>query len=88
MAWEPVITFCQKVLGMDRVLYAMDYPYQYEAGEVRTSDKLPLTAADKKLFFQQNAETAFSLYEGRLPFLDPVSQRARRDRSWFNHSQP
>jgi 2,3-dihydroxybenzoate decarboxylase len=39
----------------------MDYPYQYEAGEVRTSDKLPLTAADKKRFFQQNAETAFSL---------------------------
>ncbi|MGH8759813.1 MAG: amidohydrolase family protein, partial [Burkholderiales bacterium] len=61
MAWEPAITFCQKVLGMDRVLYAMDYPYQYEADEVRTSDNLPLTPADKKRFFQLNAESVFGL---------------------------
>ena len=29
MAWAPVIRFCQQVMGMDRVMYAMDYPYQY-----------------------------------------------------------
>ena len=46
---------------MDRVLYAMDYPYQYEAEEVQTSDKLPLSSADKKRFFQQNAEAVFGL---------------------------
>jgi 2,3-dihydroxybenzoate decarboxylase len=61
MAWEPAISYCQKVLGMERVLYAMDYPYQYEADEVRTSDKLPLSAEDKKRFFQGNAETVFRL---------------------------
>lgn len=61
MAWEPAISFCQKVLGVDRVLYAMDYPYQYEADEVRTSDELPLSAADKKKFFQGNAEAVFGL---------------------------
>jgi len=61
MAWEPAITYCQKVLGMDRVLYAMDYPYQYEADEVRSSDSLPLSAEDKKRFFQGNAEAVFRL---------------------------
>jgi len=61
MAWEPAITFCQKVLGMDRVLYAMDYPYQYEADEVRTSDDLPLSPEDKRRFFQGNAERVFGL---------------------------
>jgi 2,3-dihydroxybenzoate decarboxylase len=29
MAWAPAIMFCRQVLGPDRVLYAMDYPYEY-----------------------------------------------------------
>ena len=54
----------ESVATLDRnthVLYAMDYPYQYEPDEVRTSDNLPLTTADKKRFFQQNAESVFGL---------------------------
>ncbi len=61
MADEAAILYCQKVLGMDRVLYAMDYPYQFVADEVRTSDALPISAADKKKFFQTNAEKVFAL---------------------------
>jgi 5-carboxyvanillate decarboxylase len=61
MACEPTILYCQKVLGMDRVLYAMDYPYQFVSDEVVTSDNLPLAPADKKKFFQTNAEKVFSL---------------------------
>lgn len=61
MAWEPAILFCQSVLGMDRVLYAMDYPYQFHADEVTVSDNLPLSNSDKKKFFQLNAEKVFSL---------------------------
>jgi 5-carboxyvanillate decarboxylase len=61
MAWEPAIMFCRKVLGADRVMYAMDYPYQVVAGEVVASDNLPLSDAEKKQFFQTNAERVFSL---------------------------
>jgi 5-carboxyvanillate decarboxylase len=61
MAWEPSIMFCRKVLGNDRVMYAMDYPYQYVAEEVLASDALPMNAAEKKQFFQTNAEKVFSL---------------------------
>jgi 2,3-dihydroxybenzoate decarboxylase len=61
MAWEPAISFCQSVLGMDRVLYAMDYPYQFVLDEVTASDNLSLGAADKKKFFQLNAERVFAL---------------------------
>lgn len=61
MAWEPAILFCQSVLGMDRVLYAMDYPYQFVIDEVTASDNLPLSDGDKKKFFQLNAESVFSL---------------------------
>ncbi|HKE87107.1 MAG TPA: amidohydrolase family protein [Vicinamibacterales bacterium] len=61
MAWAPVITFIQSVLGVDRVLYAMDYPYQFEISEVIASDETPMTAEDRKKFFQTNAERVFAL---------------------------
>jgi 5-carboxyvanillate decarboxylase len=49
------------VLGAERVMYAMDYPYQVVAAEVVASDNLPLSDAEKKQFFQTNAERVFSL---------------------------
>ncbi len=61
MAWEPPILYCQKVLGVDRVLYAMDYPYQFVPAEVRVTDDLPISAADKKKLYQSNAEEVFKL---------------------------
>lgn len=61
MAWEPVIMFARSVLGDDRVLYAMDYPYQYVPAEVEVSDKLPLDAAALKAFYQTNAQAVFGL---------------------------
>jgi 2,3-dihydroxybenzoate decarboxylase len=61
MAWEPAILFTQKVIGMERVLYAMDYPYQFVPEEVKVHDNLPLADADKKKLFQTNAEKAFGL---------------------------
>lgn len=61
MAWVPAIMFCREVLGPDRVLYAMDYPYQYEVSEVSTQDGLPIDDAARKAFFQTNAELVFGL---------------------------
>lgn len=61
MAWAPAIMFTRSVLGADRVLYAMDYPYQYVAEEVTAHDELPVSPADKKALFQTNAERVFRL---------------------------
>ena len=61
MAWEPAIMFTRSVVGADRVLYAMDYPYQYVPEEVTAMEDMPLTDADKKAFFQTNAESVFKL---------------------------
>ena len=61
MAWEPSIRFAQDALGKDHVLYAMDYPYQADASEVIAMDNMTLSAADKKAFFQTNAERLFGL---------------------------
>jgi 5-carboxyvanillate decarboxylase len=61
MAWEPVILYARSVLGADRVLYAMDYPYQYVPEEVAVTDNLPISDAEKKAFYQTNAEEVFAL---------------------------
>jgi 2,3-dihydroxybenzoate decarboxylase len=59
--WAPAILLSQSVLGMDRVLYAMDYPYEFQIEEVTMTDNLPLSDADKTKLFQTNAESVFSL---------------------------
>jgi 2,3-dihydroxybenzoate decarboxylase len=61
MAWEPPILYAQSVLGMDRVLYAMDYPYQFVPEEVGVTDNLPISDADKTKLYQSNAEKVFNL---------------------------
>jgi 5-carboxyvanillate decarboxylase len=61
LPWAPAVTMAQSVLGMDRVLYAMDYPYEFVAEEVTMTDNFPIGAADKKKLFQTNAEKVFSL---------------------------
>lgn len=61
MPWEPSISLVQKLMGHDRVMYAMDYPYQYLMEEVTAMDNLPLSDEHKKMFFQTNAESLFKL---------------------------
>ncbi|MBN9146410.1 MULTISPECIES: amidohydrolase family protein [unclassified Novosphingobium] len=61
VAWEPAVRFAQQVVGEDRIMYAMDYPYQVEEAEVRAMDNLDIAPEVKKKFFQTNAERWFKL---------------------------
>ena len=61
MAWEPAIKFAQQVLGEDRVMYAMDYPYQYTPQEVIDMDNMAMSDTLKKAFYQDVAEKVFKL---------------------------
>jgi len=60
MAWQPPILYAISVVGIDRVMYAMDYPYQFVPEEVQVTDDLPISDADKKKLYQTNAEKLFS----------------------------
>jgi 5-carboxyvanillate decarboxylase len=57
----PAIKLCIDVLGEDRVMYAMDYPYQYVPDEVRAHDLLDISDSAKKKLMQTNAERWFKL---------------------------
>ncbi len=43
------------------VVYAMDYPYQFDLAEVIATDNLSISDDDKKLLYQTNAERLFAL---------------------------
>jgi len=61
MQWAPAIRFCQDVLGFDRVLYAMDYPYQFVPEDVKVTDELPITEDERRLLYETNATRLFRL---------------------------
>jgi|SRR5579871_5098648 len=61
MAWAPPILYAQSVMGVDRVMYAMDYPYQFVPEEVKVTDELPISDEDKRKLYQSTAERVFAL---------------------------
>jgi 2,3-dihydroxybenzoate decarboxylase len=61
MPAEAPIRYSQEVLGVDRVMYAMDYPYQYVPEEVTMQDNMAISDEAKKKFFQTNAERVFKI---------------------------
>jgi len=61
VGWEPAIRFCMDTLGPDRVLYAMDYPYQQSSDELAAYDRFAISDAHKRLLMQENAERVFRL---------------------------
>lgn len=61
MAWAPAIMFAREVAGPDRVLYAMDYPFQAEASEVAVHEGLPLSEEEKRYLFEEGSTRVFGL---------------------------
>ncbi len=61
VGWGPAVKFCMEVMGPERVLYAMDYPYQQSSDELAVYDRLDISPAHKKLLMQTNAEQVFRL---------------------------
>jgi 5-carboxyvanillate decarboxylase len=61
MACDNAIKLCIDQLGEERVMYAMDYPYEFVADEVRVYDNLAIPFTQKKKLMQTNAERVFKL---------------------------
>jgi 5-carboxyvanillate decarboxylase len=61
MNHHPPLALCVDVLGADRVMWAIDYPYQQTPECVEFMDTAPLSDADRASIYAHNAERAFGI---------------------------
>jgi 5-carboxyvanillate decarboxylase len=59
--WVPALKFCIEVLGADRIMWAVDYPYQETVEATQWLDNAPISLEDKAKIFHRNAEHVFRL---------------------------
>ncbi|HLY56259.1 MAG TPA: amidohydrolase family protein [Stellaceae bacterium] len=58
---DDALEFSIKVLGIDNVLWAIDYPYQPSAPAVRWMDAAPVTEEQRAKLYHGNAERVFHI---------------------------
>ena len=61
MNYEAPLLLAHRVVGPDRILFAVDYPFEENEEPVRQMDEAPLSDADKTKIYQTNAERVFGL---------------------------
>jgi predicted TIM-barrel fold metal-dependent hydrolase len=61
MNHHPPLQLCVDVLGADRVMWAIDYPYQQTPECVEFMDTAPLSDEDRADIYAHNAERAFGI---------------------------
>jgi 2,3-dihydroxybenzoate decarboxylase len=57
----PALRLCLDVLGVERILFAADYPYEDDADAVRFMDSAQVTEEERRQIYETNAVSYFKL---------------------------
>jgi 2,3-dihydroxybenzoate decarboxylase len=61
MFWHPALQCCYSALGADRILFAVDHPYESSKDAVQFMDTASVCDGDKEKIYHLNAEKLFGL---------------------------
>ena len=61
MFWDPILALSHEVLGPDRILFGVDYPFAPNEAGTRWLDAAPLNDRDKRKIYAENAQRVFHL---------------------------
>jgi predicted TIM-barrel fold metal-dependent hydrolase len=61
MNWDKALAFCIDAVGIDNIMWAVDYPYQEHPSAVEFMDAVDLPDADKAKLYHGNAERIFGI---------------------------
>ena len=64
MNYEAPLMLAHRVMGPDRILFAVDYPFEENEEPVGVMDGAPISDEDKTRIYQTNAERVFDLSAG------------------------
>ncbi|MEJ1966972.1 MAG: amidohydrolase family protein [Gammaproteobacteria bacterium] len=59
--WVPALELCLKVLGPDKIMWAVDYPYQETVEATQWLNDAPISDDDRAKIFHKNAERLFKI---------------------------
>ncbi len=59
--WPPALTFARSVLGAERILFAIDYPYESTAKAVEGMEQTSFTEEDYRQIYYANAKKVFKI---------------------------
>jgi 5-carboxyvanillate decarboxylase len=57
----PALRLCLDVLGVERILFAADFPYEDDAEAVRFMDGAQVTEHERRQIYETNARRVFKL---------------------------
>jgi 2,3-dihydroxybenzoate decarboxylase len=61
MFWDPVLSFVSSVMGSDKVLFAVDYPFESNKKAVKFMDSASISDRDREKIYHLNAEKLLDL---------------------------
>jgi 5-carboxyvanillate decarboxylase len=61
MSWSPALQFVSSVLGVDRILFAADYPFESMEEAVQFMDKVPISDIEREKIYHLNTEKLLGL---------------------------
>jgi 5-carboxyvanillate decarboxylase len=61
MNYAQPLTMTLQTVGADRILFAVDYPYEVGRGSVKAMDEMPISEVDKNKIYHLNTERLFKL---------------------------
>lgn len=59
--WGPSLMLAMQTLGPDRILFAIDYPFEDSDINIRPVEEAPISAIDRDKIFRANAQRVFKL---------------------------
>jgi 2,3-dihydroxybenzoate decarboxylase len=61
MFWDPILKLSLEVLGPERILFGVDYPFAPNDAGTRWLDAAPISHEQRKMIYEENARRVFHI---------------------------
>jgi len=66
MFWDPILKLSLEVLGPERILFGVDYPFAPSDVGTRWLDDAPISHKTRRMIYEENARRVFHIRQGGM----------------------